>query len=331
VPISFGVRRRLAGEFGLLGWVLAWTVPAAAAAVAALHEGFNLSGDSHLFLEFGRTLLSSHWNQAFSSSAVQVGPLQLLLYGSIGRSHVALALFLSVVTALLVVAAARVVGVKNPALLGGVGLLAVVTGLTGIGYGVGHPADPLLPLVWIFAAHEARRGRAWKAGLIIGLCAGMQTWGILGVAVLALVPRVRDAAVGFAIAAGTALVLFLPFMLGGHFAMFSFEWHVFSPSPMSLFVATGTPFGWPLRLVQATVAVAVGATVARLLRQSPHALWAAPLAIVAARLQFDPDLYQYYLAAPQGLILVGAAVGAAGLRWVRSPGGEPAEHAAARG
>jgi high-affinity Fe2+/Pb2+ permease len=50
-----------------------------------------------------------------------------------GRSAVALGLFLSVATALLVVAAARVVGVRNPVLLGGVGLLAVLTGLTGIG------------------------------------------------------------------------------------------------------------------------------------------------------------------------------------------------------
>lgn len=315
----------------MLGNVLPWALPAAAAAVAALHGGFVLSGDSHLFLEYGRTLLSSHWNEAFSSSAVQVGPLQLLLYGSIGRSSVALALFLSVATALLVVAAARVVGVRNPVLLGGVGLLAVLTGLTGIGYGVGHPADPLLPLIWIFAAYEARRGHAWRAGLIIGLCAGVQTWGILGVAVLVLAPRLRDAAVGAGIAAVTALALFLPFMLGGHFAMLSFEWHVFSPSPMSLFVAAGTPFGWPLRLVQAAVAVAVGAAVARLLRHSPHALWAAPLAIVAARLQFDPDLYQYYLAGPQGLILVGATTCAARLRWARSPGREPAEPAAARG
>jgi hypothetical protein len=319
------VRRRLAGEFGLLGYVLAWTVPAAAAAVAALHDGFNLSGDSHFFLEYGQTLLSSRWNHAFSSSAVQVGPLQLLLYGSIGRAPVALALFLSVATAVLVVACARVAGVKNPALLGAVGLLAVVTGLTKIGYSVGHPADPLLPLIWILAAAEARRGHAWRAGLIIGLCAGVETWGILGVAVLALAPRLRDAAIGTGIAAATAFALFVPFLLGGHFAMLSFEWHVFPPSLMALFVAEGTPFGWPLRLAQAVLAVAAGVTVARLLRRSPHALWAAPLAIVVIRLLFDPDLYPYYLAAPQGLVLVGATLGAARFLRVRSaPRGVPA-------
>lgn len=52
---------------------------------------------------------------------------------------------------------------------------------------------------------------------------------------------------------------------------------------------------------------------ARLLRQSPHALWAAPLAIVALRLLFDPLLYSYYLAAPKGLLIVAGAVAA--IRW----------------
>jgi hypothetical protein len=312
------VRRRLAGQFGLLGHVLAWTVPAAAAAVSALHQGFILGGDSPLFLQTGQTLLSSHWNQAFALSDVQAGPLQLLLYGSVGRSAVALALVLSVGTALLVVAAAHVVGVRSPLLLCGAGLLAVVTGLTRIGYGVGHPADPLLPLIWIFAAYEARRGRTWTAGLLIGLSAGLETWGILGVAVLALAPRLRETAIGIAVAAATALALFAPFMLGGHFAMLSFEWHVRLPSPLSLLVADGTPFGWPLRIAQAVVAVAAGAAVARLLRHSPHALWAAPLAVVVARLQLDPLLEPYYLAGPQGVIIVGTALGAARFTRVRS-------------
>ena len=311
------MRRRLAGQFGLLGRVLAWTVPAAAAAVSALQQGFILGGDSHLFLQTGRTLLSSHWNQAFALSDVQVGPLQLLLYGSVGRSSVALALVLSIGTVLLVMAAARAAGVKSPLLLGGVGLLAVVTGLTRIGFGVGHPGDALLPLIWIFAGLEARRGRAWTAGLLIGLSAGFETWGILGVAVLAFLPRLREMAIGVGVAAVTALALYAPFMLGGHFGMLSFEWHVHPPSPLSLLVADGAPFGWPLRLAQATIAVAAGAAVARLMRHSPHALWAAPLAVVVARLQLDPMLEQYYLTGPEGLILVGASLGAA--RFVRAP------------
>lgn len=135
---------------------------------------------------------------------------------------------------------------------------------------------------------------------------------------MALAPRLRDAAVGTLVAAATALALFLPFVLGGHFEMLSFGWHVTSPSLLSLVVSEGTPFGWPLRLLQAAVAVSAGITVARVLRHSPHALWAAPLAIVAARLLLDPLVYSYYLAAPKGLILVGAAAGAT--HWARLRG-----------
>jgi hypothetical protein len=104
-------------------------------------------------------------------------------------------------------------------------------------------------------------------------------------------------------------------VLGGHFEMLSLAWHVAPPSLMSLLAPEGTPFGWPLRLLQATVAVSAGIAVARALRHSPHAIWATPLTIIVARLLLDPLLYSYYLAAPKALILVGAAVGVA--HWTR--------------
>jgi hypothetical protein len=304
------VRRRIADQSGPFGQVLAWGVPAAAAAVATLHEGLAVGGDSHLFIWSGQTLLSSHWSRAFALPTVQAGPLQLALFGSVGHWHAALALVLTVGTALLVVAAARAAGVRNPVFLGGAGVLAVVLGVTGNGLG-GHPADAVLPLVWIIAAAEARRGHAWRAGLLIGLSAGLETWGILGIAVLALAPRKRDALAGTCLAGATALALFAPFMLGGHFHMLSFHWYVSYPSPVSMLVPEGTPFGWPLRLVQASFALCAGVAVVRILRRSPHVVWAAPLAIIVVRLLLDPLLLSYYLAGPKVLILVGAALGAA--------------------
>jgi hypothetical protein len=308
------VRRRLAGQFGLLDRALPWALPAAAAAVAALHQGLAVDGDSHLFIWAGQTLLSPHWSRAFALPTVQAGPLQLALFGSVGHWHAALALVLTVGTALLVVAAARAAGVQSPALLCGAGLLAVVLGVTGNGLG-GHPADAALPLIWIIAAAQARRGHALRAGLLIGLSAGLETWGILGVAVLALAPRKRDALAGTCLAGATALALFAPFMLGGHFHMLSFHWYVSYPSPVSMLVPEGTPFGWPLRLVQASFALSAGVAVVRLLRRSPHVVWAAPLAIIVVRLLLDPLLLSYYLAGPKALILVGAALGAA--RWLQ--------------
>jgi hypothetical protein len=126
--------------------------------------------------------------------------------------------------------------------------------------------------------------------------------------VLTLAPRLRDAVAGAAIAATAALVLFVPFVLGGHFAMPSLHWYVTDPSPVSMLVPEGTPFGWPLRLVQAAFALSAGVAIVRLLRHSPHVVWAAPLAIIVVRLLLDPLLFSYYLAAPKALVLVAVAL-----------------------
>jgi len=286
---------------------LPWTGPALAAGVLASLQRSS-GGDGSMFVAAGRTLLSAHWSDAFSKANIQAGPLQLALFGSVGRSSEALAIVLAVATALLLVTAARTAGVERPALLAAVGLLGVAVGFTRVGYAVGHPADAVLPLIWIVAAGEARRGRGARAGLLIGVCAGIETWGILGIAVLALARRPRDAGVGGAVAVAVAAALFVPFVLAGHFAMGAYHWQVSSPALLSLLVGSGTGFGWPLRIVQGAVAVCSGVTAARLLRRSPHALWVVPLAIVGARLLLDPVLLSYYLTALQGVVFVGATL-----------------------
>ena len=287
--------------------VVSWGCPVGASVAVAVLVG-GTGGDSYRFVDAGLTLLSSHWSHAFSSKYVQAGPLQLLLFGSIGRSATALAVLLALGTTVLLLATAEAVGVKKPAVFTALGLLAVAIGFTRVGYRWGHPADAMLPLVWALAAVDARRGHVVRAGVLIGLTAGLETWGILGVAVLALTPRWRDAGRGTLAAAAVSAVLFLPFVLGGHFAMATYHWPVRHPSFMSLFLANGTAFGWPLRLLQAFAAVTAGIVVARLLRQSPHALWVVPVAVVVIRLLLDPLLLPYYWAAVEGPVFVGAAL-----------------------
>jgi len=290
---------------------LAWIAPvAAAAAVAPLARGNG--GDASIFVPAGRTLLSSHWSLAFAQPHVQVGPLQLALFGSVGRSSVALAVLLGAAAALLVVAAARAAGVERPRWLAAAGLVAVVTGFTRAGWDTGHPADSLLPLLWVLAAADARRGRVLRAGLVVGLSSGFETWGILGVAVLALSPRARDAARGAAVSAGVAAALYLPFVAAGHFEMGRYRWLVSSHSLLALFVATGTEFGWPLRIAQGAIALAAGLAVGRAVRGSRHAVWLVPGAIVAARLLLDPHLNDYYFTAIEAPALVALALVAAG-------------------
>jgi hypothetical protein len=294
-----------------------WVAPAVLAAVVGpLVRGDG--GDSPLFVAAGRTLLSSHWRDAFADSSIQVGPLQLALYGSVGRSLVALSIVVGVGVVLLVVAAARSAGVESRRLLGLSGLAAVLTGLTVNAFEAGHPADAVLPLLWVLAAVDARRGRVVRAAALVGLGAGLETWSVLGLAVLVLAPRRRDAARGVVVGGCVAATLFIPFVVGGRFETLSYTWDVSRSSLLSLVIAPGTHVGWALRLAQGAVALGAGIGVARLARRSVHGVWLVPLAIVLARLALDPLDNGYYFVGVVGPALVGLSAfvtsGASGLK-----------------
>jgi hypothetical protein len=283
-----------------------WLVPAVLAAVVApLVRGDG--GDSTLFVAAGRTLLSSHWREAFADSSVQAGPLQLALFGSVGRSLATLSVVVGAGVAVLVVAAARAAGVTSARLLGLTGLAAVVTGLTVNAFEAGHPADAVLPLLWVIAAADARRGRVVRATVLVGLGAGIETWSILGLAALVLAPRRRETVRGAVVGACVAAALFVPFVVGGRFAMLSYTWEVSRGSLLSVVVAPGTHVGWALRLAQGAAALAAGLGVARLARRSVHAVWLVPLAVVLARLALDPLDNGYYFVGVAGPALVGLA------------------------
>ncbi len=280
---------------------LAWTIPAAAAALTAPFARGS-DADGRAFAAAGRTLLSGDWSHAFANPSIQVGPLQLAVYGSIGRSTFALSIVLAVATALLVVAAAHAAGVRRPSLLAGAGLVAVAAGITRNAYEAGHPADALIPLVWVLAAADARRGRAVRAAVLVGLSAGFETWGILGIAVLVVAPRALPVAVA------TAVLLFAPFLLAGHFHSTHFVWLVDARSLVGHVVAPGTTFGWPLRVLQGGTALAAGALLMWRLRRSENAVWIVPAAVVAVRLLLDPLDSAYYFVGLATPALVGLAL-----------------------
>jgi len=300
-----------------------WLCPALlAAAVAPFVRGDG--GDSPLFVAAGRTLLSSHWRDAFADASIQAGPLQLALFGSVGRSLDALSIVVGVGVVLLVVAAARSAGVTSPRLLGLAGLAALLTGLTVNAFEAGHPADAVLPLVWVIAAADARRGCVVRAAVLVALGAGLETWSILGLAVLVLAPRRRDAVRGILVGGCLAAALFLPFVLGGRFEMLSYTWDVSRSSLLALVVAPGTHVGWALRLAQGAAALGAGLAVVWLARKSVHVVWLVPLAIVLARLALDPLDNGYYFVGVVGPALVGlaafvSAAPSAGLRRWSSP------------
>jgi hypothetical protein len=90
--------------------------------------------------------------------------------------------------------------------------------------------------------------------------------------------------------------------------MFDHEWHVATGTLLSLFVEPGTDFGWPLRLLQSSLALASGAAIALAARRSIHAVWLAPLGVVLVRLLLDPLSFGWYWLEAEALVLVGAGL-----------------------
>ena len=223
---------------------------------------------------------------------------------------------LAAATVLLMICAVRSLGVERPALLAFAGLLAVATGLTTHVFDAGHPADALLPLLWIVAAAEAQRGRAARAAAIVGMCAGFETWGVLGIAVLACAPLAsRGATRGSGRRWASPRCCSFRSFWPATSRWASYHWVIMSRSLLGHVVAPGTSFGWPLRLAQGGLAFAAGVGVARAARHSPHALWLAPLVIVLVRIALDPLQSGYYFDGLQAPALAGVVlVAARGLR-----------------
>jgi hypothetical protein len=276
-----------------------------AAVVAYLDLGAD-SGDLVYFVHRGEHLLSGSWASTFDDPMLQSGPLQLVVVGAV-RNLAALAFLIELTVAGLLVYVAGRIGARDRTRLA-VGLLAVAAGLTHIAFVDGHPAEAIVPLLWVLAGIWAREGRTLRAGALVGLSAGLELWGVLGVPVLLLAPRFKRSLAGAAVQAAVVVAMLAPFALAGTFHMFQYDWRVASGTLLSLFVAPGAHFGWPLRLAQAALALSAGASVAVALRQSVHACWLAPLGVALVRLVLDPLAFGWYWLEVEALVLVGAAL-----------------------
>ena len=300
-PISPTVRDALRSPLARV-WL---PVLALAGTVAALDRRSD-AGDLLYFVHQGERMLSARWVDTFSDPTLQSGPLQLLLTGA-ARSTQVLAFVVEIgVAALLLLVLARL-GVSARWRVA-LGIASVALGLTHGAFVDGHPAEAVTPLLWVLAAIDARRGRVVRAGLLVGVSAGLELWGVLGAAVLLLAPRLRDALKGWAVEAGVVLLQLAPFALFGDFRMFDYRWRVAEGTLVSVVVPVGTHFGWPLRLLQAAVVCGLGAAVALRFRRSVHAVWLAPLVVVVARIALDPLAYGWYWLEAEALGLVGAGV-----------------------
>jgi hypothetical protein len=182
----------------------------------------------------------------------------------------------------------------------------------------GHPAEAIVPLLWVLAGLYAREDRVFLAGALIGVSAGLELWGVLGAVVLLLAPRLKRAFVGGLVEAGVVAAMLAPFALAGSFRMFDHQWRVATGTILGLVVEPGTHFDWKLRLLQSALALTIGAAIATGLRRSLQALWLAPLGLVIVRLVLDPLAFGWYFLEPEALVLVGAGLVLSRLRNLRA-------------
>jgi hypothetical protein len=267
--------------------------------------------DVTYFRHAGEHLMSGRWRTTFADPGLQAGPLFVAVYGALSRLHLSVSLLVQPLALFAVVLtvrrARRVLGLgEDPRaeLLAGLVLLALQ--VPSGAYLNGHPAQVLLPVLWVHAALDAREDRPVRAGLLLALGAAIETWALLGVPVLLALPSWRRRALATATATVGAVATVVPF--AGEYASQRLVWHVSAGAPVAHLLGTGAAFPWWLRLVQAVAAVGAGGALAYRLREMPEAVWAVPLAVVAVRLLLDPVEYDYYWIAAQTLAAVAAGI-----------------------
>lgn len=283
-----------------------WLPVLGAAVVAAYLDRGTDPGDLIYFVHKGQLLLSHGWADTFADSRLQSGPLQLLAFGAVHNLAVLAFLIEIGVAALLLYVLGRLGAADRVRLA--IGLVAVLAGLTHGAFVDGHPADAIGPLLWVLAGLWAREDRVVAAGALVGLSAGLELWGLLGAPVLLLAPRLRRAIVAGLIEGAVVVALFAPFALAGTFRMFQHEWPISTGTLVSLIADPGTHFGWPLRLLQASLALGAGAALAYALRRSLHAVWVVPLSVVLVRIALDPLSFGWYWLQAVAVVLTCAAL-----------------------
>ena len=296
------------------------------------------------FSRWGNALLHLHLATVYASPANQTGPLQLvidrlLMVGSTqGRPSRFVPAFLSAIAVLAAMAvatmpqpAARSTPTRRPrpqptrrqVLVGLVTTLWLASDPW-----AGHPAEALIPLLWIAAAtallhdDEGRRTSTLGAALLLAAAAALAPWAVLALPLTLAVTSIRRGLVVALLAAAASVVSYAPFALTGRFALFHHVWVVSIASVWATVQPHLTTFDWTHRLVQSAFIVG-GTTIAALWwRRDPRlARFLVPMVTVLLRVLSDPVRYDYYWL-PVGILAV-AALGCARGRWIRAGAIDP--------
>lgn len=282
----------------------------ASAAAAGIFLNSATFSDADGFAAGGRVLLSVRWQHTYADSWLQAGPFEqliCLLGRTAGGSAAGEPVALNVVgAAALMIVARHVLGRDWKALLY-VGMGATFLGIISDLYAIGHPSELFIALTWLIAARAARRDAFLLAGVLLGLSAGFETWGLLGAPILFLIPTFRRTVAAGSLALAVAAAIYLPFAVGGDFHMFDLHWSIAGGIAARLF-GQSSEYTWHMRLVEAVLVVAFGSALALAIRRRTSAsVWMVPAATSIVRLFLDPVRYPYYWDTGLTLILIGTA------------------------
>lgn len=265
--------------------------------------------DADSFAHAATIMLSSHWQHTYADPWLQAGPFELivcLLGRTLGGSLRGEAVALNTIGAAAVLGVATVVVRRSwkPLAIAVGGALAI--GIIRDMWEWGHPSELLIALTWLLAARAARRDQLLVAGLLVGLSAGFETWGLLGAPVLFLLPQLRRTVAAGVVASLTTVTVYGPFALGGDFHMFDLRWAIVGGVPGHLF-GNGAQFTWSMRLAEAVIVVSFGSALAWRLRRFGASTWIVPALTSLCRLALDPVRYGYYWDTSLVLLLIGVA------------------------
>jgi hypothetical protein len=282
----------------------------AGAAVAGVFLNSATFSDADGFADGGRVLLSMRWQHTYADSWLQAGPFEqliCLLGRTLGVTAAGEPVALNMVgAAALLLVGRRVLGRDWKSLLY-VGFGATFLGIISDLYAIGHPSELFIALTWILAARAAQRDAVVLAGVLLGLSAGFETWGLLGAPMLFLIPTFRRTVAAGLLALAVAGAIYAPFALGGDFHMFDLHWSIAGGIAARLF-GQSSPYTWHMRLAEAVLVVTFGSALALGLRRRTSAgVWIVPAATSILRLFLDPVRYPYYWDTGLTLILIGTA------------------------
>ena len=295
----------------------------AAATATGLVPELNVF-DPTLFRETGAQLFTGRWLDVFANKDVQIGPLQVLFFALVGAADRVLPLSYEMTMSLIVqIPLAVAMTIAARALIGsspftrdetrlGVGELvaglgAVALGLWWTAFQTSQVGEAVVPLLWVFAAVAAARGRGLVAGALLGAGAAFKLWAVLGLPLLLLGRDYRRAAGGAGVAVGVAALLWGPFLAFGDVGILDYKWPLWPDAALRFLDPDGTYFTWPMRAVQAVAVVAVGTIAALWMRHRAVAVWVLPLVLACTKVLLDPVFWYWYWLPIDVFVLLAAA------------------------